>query len=191
MRIIGPVNFVLLLLSISMSAGCDTVRQSARGESYGVTITGVQHLGNDFSIRDFYVDDYSGGNVGRGGGGGSYACCVMMPGKWHNGLTVVVKWSVSNWKNSDYDAIAREDYSSIKLEESYIAIVPIEQYSELGNLYVHFFANGKVRAVSSMYRIFREGYPISRDASEEQKATQGISVTSINNKNRVFSTKGK
>lgn len=191
MRIIGVANFVLLLLSMSMSTGCNTFRQSIKGESYGVTITGVQHLGNDFSIREFYVDDYFGGNVGRGGGGGSFACCVMMPGKWHNGLAVVVKWSVSNWKNADYNAIAREDYSSIKVEGSYIATVPIEEYSELGNLYVHFFANGKVRAVSSMYRIFREGYPISRDASEEQKATQGTSVTSINNKNLMFSTKGK
>jgi hypothetical protein len=176
-------NFTILLLGMIMSTGCATIRKSIKGESYGTTITGVQHLGKDFSIREFYVDGYSGGGVGRGGGGGSYSCCVMMSEKWRKDLTVVVKWSVSNWKNADFDAIAREDYSSIKTDGNYIATVPIEEYGESGSLYVHFFPEGKVRAVVSMYGVFRGKYPISRDPNEKEKATQGSRVASIYDEN--------
>jgi hypothetical protein len=89
--------FTILIFSLWLT-GCNGI--SMRGNNYnyiGVSITCVHHIGPDFNITDFYVDGYSGSNVGRGGGGGRYVCCAMLPSKWRPDLSVEVRWSIANW----------------------------------------------------------------------------------------------
>ena len=52
--------------------GCADIHTAAQGDQFTpVGITGVQHIGRNFNVAEFYVDGYYGSNVGRGGGGGS------------------------------------------------------------------------------------------------------------------------
>lgn len=114
-----------------------------------VELTGVHHMGSDFKIDTFYVNNTYGGNVSREGGGGSITCCVELPAKWRPGLTVTVRWGVSDWSQQNVDETKKGNYRSVLLEGIYRAHIPVEKYESAEHLYVHFFAGGKARAVSS------------------------------------------
>ncbi|NBA97760.1 DUF3304 domain-containing protein [Pseudomonas sp. R5(2019)] len=98
----------------------------------GVGLTGIDHLPDHLSVQRFSVDGSGGGPAG---GGGSLACCGRLPRKWQPDLTVKVRWNVTNWRDCK--------------GEEHEAVVPVEPYDEIGRLYVHFFSDGSVRAVSS------------------------------------------
>lgn len=115
-----------------------------------VELTGVHHMGPSFKIDTFYVNNTDGGNVGREGGGGSITCCVELPAKWRPGLTVTVRWGVSDWSQQNVDETKKGNYRSVLLDGIYRAHIPVEKYESAEHLYVHFFAGGKARVVSSL-----------------------------------------
>lgn len=140
-------SFLALLLIVGLQSckGCDNpvqlggVTNSEQAEeppsdpdSIGVGITGLDHLPEHLSIQNFWVNGYSADQAGKGG---RTVCCAMLPRHWHPGLTVTVKWGVTNWPASTY--YMRKE------------VVPVERYEEGGHLWVHFLADGRVRAISS------------------------------------------
>lgn len=115
----------------------------------GVDLTGIHHLGPSFKIDEFYANGAYGGNVGWEGGGGRITCCVELPSKWRPGLTVMVRWSVSDWSRKIPAETAKGNYRSVLPAGTFRAQIPVEKYDTPEHLYVHFFGGGKARAVSS------------------------------------------
>lgn len=160
--------------------GCADIHTAAKADQFtGVGLTGVQHIGPDFNISDFYVDGYAGSNVGRGGGGGRHVCCVSLPNQWRQGLAVEVRWAVGNWSKEKRQEIAAGNYKSITFER-YKAIVPVEKYDTPGQLYVHFFPGGKVRVVSSNPGSESPVHPVRRnDPRAVDSATAGMPIKAL------------
>lgn len=134
--------FTLLAMCLLVPLGACDAKPSEEG--IGTTITGLDHLPEHLSIQDFWVNGKGGHQAGRGG---SEVCCVALPRVWHPGLTVKVRWGVTNWKRRAFTFYER--------------VVPVERYDEVGQLFVHFLPDGSVRAVSSMYAAWGQGgfYP--------------------------------
>lgn len=140
------------------------------------SIVGVQHLGSDHLIHEFYVNKGYYGNVGQGGGGGGFTCCVTLPKHWYPGLTADVRWEA-------YRVIKPTDPAEEETVESagiYRAQVPVEAYQQSGKFFVHFFPNGRVRIVVSSISPSGDGHPIRKgDAREGLLATAGTPVKEI------------
>lgn len=140
------------------------------------SIVGVQHLGSDHLIHKFYVNKGDYGNVGEGGGGGSFTCCVTLPKHWYPGLKADIRWEV-------YRIIKPTDPAEEETVESegiYRAQVPVEPYREPGKFFVHFFPNGRVRIVVSPISHSGDGHPIRwGNAQESLLATAGTPVKEI------------
>jgi hypothetical protein len=80
------VMLALVLFALAVGWLYQSMHESSRSDSFtGVGLTGVQHIGPNFNISEFYVDGYYGSNVGREGGGGRHVCCVSLPKKWRPG----------------------------------------------------------------------------------------------------------
>ena len=140
-----------------------TVRATIRAESFaGVDLSGVHHLGDKFNVADFYVNGFGGGNVGREGGGGASTCCVLLPRTWRPGLSVEVRWSVGDWTNENRAELEAGNFDSVA-GMGYIARVPVERYEVAEHVWVHFFAGGKARVVSSMPGAGGPKHPIQDD----------------------------
>lgn len=120
---------VVLTLLMPMLASC----QDKVVKTTGVSMTGIDHLTEHLSIQDFWVNDRAGQQAGKGG---SQVCCAMIPQVWQPGFTVNVKWGVTNWKRRVFSMYEKQ--------------VTVEHCKEAypGSLWVHFLANGEVRAVS-------------------------------------------
>ena len=156
------------------ACGMIRTQEDEDNEKIGVTVIGVHHLGPEFSIGDFYVNGSFGGDVGRNGGGAGLVCCAELPRKWRPGLVMKVKWSVYDWSKSIRSEVNAENYDSVSLEK-FVAVVPVEKYDEVGDLYPHFFPNGKVRLISSNYPISSPKHPLQwDDPSAVKLATLGI-----------------
>ncbi|MES2075493.1 MAG: DUF3304 domain-containing protein [Pseudomonadota bacterium] len=171
--------FPIALLAIC-AVGCNNFPIPPNSDDFsGVTLTGVQHIGPDFNIAEFYVDGYYGSNVGREGGGGHHVCCVILPNKWRPGLSVEVRWSVGNWGKLDRTKTALGDYSSLTFER-YKAQVPVEQYQSAERMYVHFFSEGRIRVVSSSSGPRSSLHPIvGNDPGAVETATAGVHVDAL------------
>lgn len=171
--------FSIFIFSLCL-IGCGgiTSRENAN-EFIGVTVTGIHHIGPNFNIADFYVDGYSGSNVGREGGGGRYVCCVMLPSKWRPGLSADVRWSVADWSKEVMVETNIGNYRSVAFKR-YKAIVPVERYTSAERMYVHFFSNGRIRIVSSNFGPRGSQHPIlENDPSAAEIATTGTPVDAM------------
>ncbi|RFP12524.1 DUF3304 domain-containing protein [Duganella sp. BJB488] len=136
-----------------------------------VGVSGVSHLGSHFNITGFYMDLGYYGNVGNGTGGGGMDCCVYIPKNWRPGLSVDVRWTVSEWVKMTADPTSGENGKTIGI---YRARVNVERYSSAGTLYVHFFPGGKVRVVSSEFGALSSMHPVVEgDPDAQKKATSG------------------
>lgn len=166
-----------LLMVLMLLSACETYGSAS---SVPASLVGVQHMGKNFSVAEFYVNGYEGGTAGRLGGGGAYVCCVSLPGKWRSGLKVEVRWKVTNWTNEIRSEIANQNYRSLSFDGPYIARVPVEKYDAVGDLYVHFFANGRVRVVSSSYSPLHASHPVRfNDELGGGLATAGVHIKKI------------
>lgn len=119
---------------------------SKKAEGEGVGITGIDHLADHLSVQDFWVNGY---NAAQAGKGGSTVCCAIVPRKWQPGTKIHVRWDVINWRE--------------RTSQSYERDVELDRYDEIGQLYVHFLANGQVRALLSNYYPEGNAYPGPRD----------------------------
>lgn len=170
-----------MFLLVFIFAGCASVQAGINDNNFtSVELSGVQHLGPNFNISDFYVERTSGSNVGRGGGGGGIVCCVALPKKWRPDFTVEVRWAVGDWSKENLAETAAGNYTSITSEGIYKARVPVEKYDEPEHVWVHFFAGGKVRVVSSAPGSLSKIHPIQRDDQHAaDSATIGSHVDSL------------
>jgi len=134
------------LLFTGLTACAHLNEQRTNTDFLPVSVVGMQHMGPDFNVSDFYVDGAAGGNIGRGGGGGSM-CCANLPRKWRPGMSVVVRWSVGDWSHENRAEIEAGNYKSVRSGGAYKATVPVEKYDKPGRLYTHFFPGGKVRVL--------------------------------------------
>lgn len=141
-----------------------------------VSVIGVHHLGSDYYIDSFYVDKHYEGNVGEGGGGNGMVCCRMLPRKWHPGLIADVRWEVDHIIRSSIPGVAE----TAEVVGNFRAQVPVEAYSEPGDLYVHFFPGGRTRIVVSEFSPSGKHHPIQWDDTYAvQKAAVGTTVTTL------------
>lgn len=172
--------FVFALAVMALNWRVQSARASARAASFAaVSLTGVHHMGDKYSVAEFYVDGYDGANVGRGGGGGSDVCCVLLPKKWRPGLSVEVRWSINDWSHENRAQIDAGNDDSID-GYGYIARVPIERYEVAEHVWVHFYPGGKVRVVSSFPGSGGPKHPIhDNDPHAIDSATQGREVNAL------------
>ena len=125
----ASLRVVLISLLFGMTA-CTAIGGTEEGD--GVGLTGIDHLADHLSVQNFWVNGYNGAQAGDGG---SLVCCVVVPHRWRSGLKAHVEWSVTNWKE--------------RTSQAYKADVPIDQYDEVGRMFVHFLGNGQVRITLS------------------------------------------
>lgn len=169
-----------VLMAVALTAACSGAPVTSPKRNFSsAALVGAHHMSSDFNIMEFFVDDHSGFNVGREGEGGR-VCCVMLPWEWRPDLTVEVRWIVGDWSKEVLSEFEKGNYSSIATEGIYIAKVPVEPYEESGSLYVHFFAGGKVRVVTSDAGPSNPHHPIRRnDPNAIGKATQGRRIAQV------------
>jgi hypothetical protein len=174
-------RFFSISICIFTESACSYISNvQDQDEFLGVGLYGAQHMGPNYNIMVFYLNETWGSNVGRGGGGGGEVCCVMLPVKWRPGLKVQIRWTVGDWSQEIVSETNVGNYKSIKVEGRYIATVPVEKYDEIGDVYVHFFSGGKVRVVSSNYSVLSSEHPILRNVSDAGSlATTGIRVNQL------------
>lgn len=120
---------VIMLIATGLLAACQSVPPMR-----GVSMTGIDHLDDHLSVQDFQVDGHSAFQAGKGG---SSVCCTRIPETWHPGLKVHVTWNVTNWRDRTWSEQAAD--------------VAVDRYDEIGDMYVHFLADGKVRVLLSNY----------------------------------------
>ncbi|MFC5697759.1 DUF3304 domain-containing protein [Pseudomonas sp. GCM10022186] len=123
-RLASPLALLGLCLQL---AACDN-----RQDMVPAALTGIDHLADHLSVQDFSVNGTGGFQAGKGG---SVVCCVSLPRKWHPGLTAVVSWNTTNWRDCAWEQRTRR--------------VPVEHYDEVGHIWTHFLADSSVRVVSS------------------------------------------
>ena len=136
-------RLALISLVLGLTA-CSTT--GAKQEGDGVGLTGVDHLADHLSVQAFYVNGYWGAQAGKGG---RLVCCAIVPHKWRPGLKAHVEWSVTNWKE--------------RTSQTYEADVPIDQYDQIGRMFVHFLANGQVRITLANMSPHSPIYPGTRE----------------------------
>lgn len=176
------LRMLLFALAVSAVYWYVQVRPATiRAESFqAVSVTGVHHMGDKFNIPQFYVDGYDGSNVGREGGGGSDVCCVMLPKKWRLGLSVEVRWAIDDFSHERPAEVQAGNFDSVVGGGTYIARVPVERYEVAEHLWIHFFAGGKVRVVSSMPGSGGPKHPIQDDDPHAaDSATTGRRIAAL------------
>lgn len=172
---LGLRNILIWVGAIALGA-CSNIPTFRDSEPVSVMINGVHHLGPNFNIGEFYINDKYASNIGRNGGGASDFCCTSLPRKWRPGLVAKVQWSVNDWSKAVRSEMDAGNYKSVSYQ-NYVAIAPIEKYEEVGDLYPHFFKDGKVRLISSNYPVNNSNHPIREDdPSAIELATSGEKI---------------
>lgn len=129
-----------------------------------VTVNGVNHMGQRYTIEEFYIDGHAMGNIGREGGGGSAVCCMVLPGIWKASLQVDLRWEVY-----DHD----EDRT-----RNYRASVPVEKYDVPGEIVVHIFRDHSVRFVSSDWGVMSPNHPVAWGVGDGgHLASKGVEIS--------------
>lgn len=142
-------------------------------------LVGVHHLGEKFVVTEFYVEKYPGGPVRHDSAGNGWNCCVALSTKAGSQLSAEVRWRIADWSNAPLSEVG-VDYKDVIFRGPYVASVPIERAENSGYLYIHFFVDGKVRAVVSKYGVTSPNHPVlidDRDGGEN--ATTGKIIKEI------------
>lgn len=125
---------------------------AAFSSAANASMSGIDHLADNLSVPEFWVNGVGGFQAGTGG---RVDPGPELPDKWHPGLTVHVVWGVRDW---EHDTSSKHE-----------ADVPVDPYTEDGNLWVHFLANGTVRVVVSNASPYAPTYPGPHDPIPRKK----------------------
>ena len=125
---------------------------AALNPAANASMSGIDHLADNLSVTDFWVNGTGGFQAGKGG---SSTPGPALPEKWHPGLTVRVVWDVRDWEHDK--------------GTTHEADVPVDPYTEDGDLWVHFLANGTVRVVVSNMGPRSPTYPGPHDPIPQKK----------------------
>ena len=124
------LKFIFLLSLSALLVSC--VKEEKKSDHMtGGSLIGVNYTGE--GIQRFSVDNSGGGSIGRYSISGNY-CCTMYPEKWTADLRVEVEWVSGHYDNHD-KFIVKEHQKTI----------PIEQYTELGEVFLVFLPKDEVR----------------------------------------------
>lgn len=172
------LNLISSLLSVAILLGTCTASHSIASEpaSFPASLIGVHHLGTDYVINRFYINQSIGDNIDEGGGGGSIVCCMTLPLRWRPSISVDVRWKVHRIIRSADHKISETE----RIEGIYQAQVPVEEYTKPGNFFVHFFPNGRVRVVVSSFASHSDSHPIREgDKKAIRAAMQGNAIKAL------------
>lgn len=180
---IRGIRVFFLFLMIVFAAGYLAVISYVKASAHSpASVIGVHHLGPDYLINRFYINKKIGDSVGEGGGGGSHVCCVSLANNPTPRVSVDIRWKVHHIIRSS----AQDAAEAKEVEGIYQAQVPIEPYAEPGDVYVHFFPNGRVRVVVSSVTSDGENHPIRKDdVKAGLLATRGRLVDAIFSKEEL------
>lgn len=172
---------IIILSVIFIFASCKnlSVHNDIEKKSLATILVGVHHLGEKFVVTEFYVEKYSGGPVRHDSAGHGWNCCVALSTNAGRQLRAEVRWRIADWSNAPLSQVG-VDYKDVVYLGPYVASVPIERSENSGYLYIHFFTDGKVRAVVSKYGVTSPNHPVlidDRDGGE--KATTGKIIKKI------------
>lgn len=163
---------LLLILSISsLSVSCASEEDIYKSKMAGGALIGVNYTGE--GIQRFSVDESGGGAIGSYGISGD-VCCTMYPRVWTPELKVTVEWKRSDCERQEHlctlEAAKAGTYPKKFLKKT----VPLEKYTDLGDVYVAFLPHDDVRVfvsrVSPKSEHFLLGWP--QDPSETKGARQ-------------------
>jgi hypothetical protein len=137
--------FALLMLGFGLLVGCagpgsfGPNRPPPGVAKSGASVVGVNH--SQLTIYTFNINGGGGSRAPKRWPSSGTACCVMIPDIWTPGLVGKVTWKPNG-----------EPYRT--------KLVPIEPYSEIGTVYVHFFDNDEVRVVVANAGAENPAHPI-------------------------------
>ena len=138
----------LVALGVALMTALTACQSFGSEEAFGYSMGGIDHLADNLSVTDFWVNGAAGFQAGSGNAG---VPAPSLPVKWHPGLTVHVVWDVRDWQHDKGG--------------THEANVPVDPYTEDGgNLWVHFLANGSVRVVVSDIFPLASNYPGPHDS---------------------------
>ncbi|WP_082928268.1 DUF3304 domain-containing protein [Cupriavidus gilardii] len=135
---IGALGITVLLVAVGCSATDDNVPAN---------LVGYNHT--DLNIDDFTVDGYGVASV-RPHTNSGFVCCVNVPRRWREGLTVKVKWL-----EGDMSASAQE-YTA---HEKVVLIPKYDENDTGGQFAVHFFPGEVVKVLVTRYLPGHARYP--------------------------------
>lgn len=145
-----------------------------------VAVTGVHHLGPEYLVPTYLLTAANvAGTVGDEGAGGDI-CCVLVPLSWRPGISLEIRWEVHDQRSENKAETARGEFKSLS-PKIYKAHVEIEQYSQPGTVYVHFFKDGYVRVVSSVHDLLSKEHPIpwGKHDVADPKAAKGVEISEL------------
>lgn len=137
---------LLLVLSLSALMACTPKEEAKPDPMAAGGIVGVNYTGE--GIQEFSIDGAWGGSMGSYGGGGGTVCCVRYPRKWSPGLKVTVEWVSGHYDKHDKF-----------IEKEHKKIVPIEKFTEPGEVYVLFFPKDEVRVYITNTGVGSKDFP--------------------------------
>jgi hypothetical protein len=134
----------LLFCLVLAVPGCSRARST-----FSMTLSGYNH--SESEVGDFIVTSVNakteGGYLRAGTGGGSMTCCVQLPRKWEDGLTVVI---------TQYT----HDGKSLKSVDR-IVNVPKYDSTTAGTFNVHFLHDGSIKVFATHMVLGNRYYPLT------------------------------
>ena len=126
----------------------------------GGALIGVNYT--EEGIQWFSVDEAGGGGINPYSVSGDF-CCTMYPKKWNPDLKVNVEWERSDGREPD-----GKRWKLKVLKKT----IPIEEYTELGRIYVTFLPKDEVRVYISNVGPSNENFPSKLGFPEEPAKTK-------------------
>lgn len=145
---------LIWLLGVLLLAGCE---ESTTALSY----LAVNHTPQP--IDSITINDQGGIlNVPAMGGGGKEVCCVVVPKKWHPGLTAKISWLQGGHFQRDTSGnFVVRNGDKVFIEGIWkTRTVPIAEYDSdnLGRVHIHFLPNDEVLVKIGNFRYRAPGY---------------------------------
>jgi hypothetical protein len=149
-------------------AGC----QVREAELWPIRMHGYNHYTDH--LIDYYITyngrDISGEGLHNGGGGAALGG-LQFPSKWRPGLKVTVHWQAY--------ALNRDKTVEPPLQSAEVE-VPRYSTKDVASLNIHFFPNGKVKAIVTIYGMGGPFYPLPKEEWPPFKVDQEVLEDTIN-----------
>ncbi len=137
-------RYLLIASLVASLFGC-------RDDTVDLSINGLNYTNR--YVSDFSVNGYSGFDISRNGGGGSFVCCVSVPKRWREDLRVTVRW---------HD----DDAAPEKFKEKVVA-VPEYHDNDFGAFVVHFYPDDTVKVLVTSIFVGHANYPYPRPGKSQ------------------------
>ena len=167
--IIQNLKLLLLLLGLSMLFASCVKEEKKSDRMTGGSLVGVNYTGE--GIQRFSVDNSGGGSIGRYSISGDY-CCTMYPKQWTADLKVEVEWERSDCKGQQHLCTIKSAEDNTYPYKVIRKTIPIEQYTELGRVYLVFLPKDEVKLYISKVGPINPSFPSKLGFPEEPIQTQ-------------------